>query len=137
MTTEESGAPDKPAHATLPQITEAEWTVMRVVWKQAPVTANQVVGELQGQVDWKPKTIQTLLRRLVDKGALGFERRRREYLFRPLVDAQACEHAATRSFLDRFFGGQVAPFLARLVESERLTPSEISRLKRILDGKQP
>jgi len=126
----------KAGRAAVPRITEAEWTVMKVVWKQAPVTANQVVGALEGQVDWKPKTIHTLLRRLVGKKALGFEKRSREHLFRPLVEAQACEHAASRSFLDRFFGGQVAPFLARLVEHERLSPSEISRLKRILDGKQ-
>jgi BlaI family transcriptional regulator, penicillinase repressor len=136
MTTTNPKIPARPGRPSVPPITEAEWTVMRVVWRRAPVTANQVVGELQGRVDWKPKTIQTLLRRLVDKRALGFEKRRREYLFRPLVDAPACEHAAARSFLDRFFGGQVAPFLARLVESERLSQSEISRLKRILDGKQ-
>jgi BlaI family transcriptional regulator, penicillinase repressor len=137
MTDAKPKSPARLGRPALPQITEAEWTVMKVVWRQAPVTANQVVGALQGQVDWKPKTIHTLLRRLVDKGALAFEKRCREYLFRPLVDAQTCEQAATRSFLDRVFGGQVAPFLARLVESERLSPSEIGRLKRILDGKQP
>jgi BlaI family transcriptional regulator, penicillinase repressor len=136
-------AQEKPGFAggaglpTMPQITEAEWVVMRVFWRRAPVTANQVVSELGGRVEWKPKTIHTLLRRLVDKGALAFEKQGREHLFRPLVTAGACEHAATRSFLDRFFGGQVAPFLARLVEKEKLTPSEIQRLKRILDGKRP
>jgi BlaI family transcriptional regulator, penicillinase repressor len=137
MTAEKTRSPGATRPRVVPQITEAEWKVMRVVWERAPITANDVVSELQGQIEWKPKTIHTLLRRLVDKGALAFEKRRREYLFRPLVDAGECEHAATRSFLDRFFGGQVAPFLARFVESERLSQSEITRLKRILDRKQP
>ena len=109
---------------------------MKVVWEKPPLTANQVVDALEGRSEWKPKTIHTLLRRLVQKGALAFEKKGREHLFRPLVGAEECEHAATRSFLDRFFGGQLAPFLARLVEKERLRPAEVDRLKRILDGEE-
>jgi BlaI family transcriptional regulator, penicillinase repressor len=119
----------------LPQISDAEWVVMKVLWENAPLTTNQVVDALDNQTRWKPKTIHTLLRRLVRKQALAFERKGREYLFRPLVSAQECEQEATRSFLGRFFGGELAPFLARFVENEKLEPSDIEELKRILDGK--
>ena len=121
----------------LPQISDAEWVVMRVVWEKAPVTTNQVVERLADKAPWKPKTIHTLLSRLVRKGALEFARKGREYLFRPLVSAEECEHAATRSFLSRFFDGELAPFLARFVERERLTAREIEELKAILDRKSP
>ena len=116
----------------LPKISDAEWVVMRVVWKGGPLTTNEVVNALD-ETHWKPKTIHTLLSRLVRKGALEFERKGREYLFRPLVDAEECEQAVAQSFLSRFFGGEIAPFLARFVESEKLKPSEIEELKRILD----
>ena len=109
---------------------------MKVVWSKPPVTANQVVSALENQKHWKPKTVQTLLRRLVHKGALGFERRGREYLFRPLIDAGDFVHAASRSFLRRVFDGEIAPFLARFLEREKLTTEEIEELRRILDGKQ-
>jgi BlaI family penicillinase repressor len=105
---------------------------MRTVWRKAPVTTNEVVDALD-ETHWRPKTIHTLLSRLVRKGALEFERKGREYSFRPLVTAEECEHALTRSFLSRFFGGEIAPFLARFVENEKLKPSEIEELKRILD----
>ena len=119
-----------------PQISDAEWIVMKVVWQKAPVTANQVVVALAGHADWKPKTIHTLLRRLVQKGALGFAKQGREHLFRPLVDAQHCRHAASRSFLHRLFDGEIAPFLATFLEHEKLTRAEIDELKRILDQKK-
>ena len=119
----------------LPRISDAEWVVMRAVWEKAPLTTNQVVDALDGLADWKPKTIHTLLSRLVRKGALAFEKKGREYLFRPRVSAEECEHAATRSFLDRCFGGDLAPFLARFVEKEKFRPEVIERLKRILDQK--
>src|SRR5947209_1639613 len=121
----------------LPHISDAEWVVMKVVWEKAPVTTNQVVETLDDKTHWKPKTIHTLLSRLVRKGAVEFERKGREYLFRPRVSAGECEHEATRSFLGRFFDGELAPFLARFVERERLTPEEIEQLKKILDRKVP
>jgi BlaI family penicillinase repressor len=120
--------------AELPAISDAEWAVMRVVWERAPVTANEVVEVLGPRRDWKPKTVQTLLRRLVDKGAIGYEKRGREFVFRPLVDERACQAAESRSFLSRVFGGEVAPFLAAFVEREELSRAEIERLKRILEG---
>jgi len=62
----------------LPQISDAEWVVMKAVWERAPLTTNQVVEALDDRAHWKPKTIHTLLSRLVRKGALEFERKGRE-----------------------------------------------------------
>ncbi len=122
--------------APVPRISDAEWLVMKVLWDKGPQTTNQVVASLAGQAEWKPKTIHTLLSRLVRKGALVFQRQGREYLFEPRVSAEACEHDAMRSFLGRFFEGRLAPFLARFLQHEKLTPEEISELKRILDRKR-
>jgi len=120
----------------LPQISDAELVVMKVVWEKAPVTANRVVEALEDQIHWKPKTVHTLLRRLVQKRALAFDKKGREHHFRPLVDADEYAHAASRSFLRRFFDGEMAPFLACFLERERLTRGEIEELKRILEGKR-
>lgn len=128
----------KSAAAPLPSITEAEWTVMRILWERGAATANEVVLALEGAMHWKPKTIHTLLRRLTDKGALDYEKTGREFVFRPLVTERDCQLAESRSFLDRVFGGAVAPMVAAFVEQEKLTPEEIKELKRILGkGGQP
>ena len=118
----------------VPQISEAEWVVMKVLWAHSPRTTNQVVDALADQSDWKPKTVHTLLSRLVRKGALAFQRQGRLYEFRPLVIAEDCQHDAARSFLARFFDGELAPLLAHFVVREKLSPPEVERLKRILEG---
>jgi len=120
----------------LPRISDAELVVMKAVWERSPVTANQVVELLENEKHWKPKTIHTLLSRLVHKGALDYEKHGREHHFQPLVDSQEYAHAASRSFLQRFFGGEVAPFLACFLEREQLTREEIEELRRILDERQ-
>jgi BlaI family penicillinase repressor len=122
-------------HPSFPRISSAELVIMKVVWEKAPVTANTVVAALQKQQHWKPKTIQTLLSRLVRKGVLTFEKKGREYHFRPRVEAAEYRHAASRSFLRQFFDGDVAPFLACLLDSEKLSRAELAELRRIVDGK--
>lgn len=117
----------------VPAISAAEWVVMRVLWVNAPLSTNEVVAALGNSRDWKPKTIHTLLARLVQKGALRADKRGREYVYSPLVGAEECEHEVSRSFLGRFFDGELAPFLARFVEKERLTRKQILELKRILE----
>jgi BlaI family penicillinase repressor len=118
-----------------PSISSAEWIVMKVLWNSGTATANQVVEALQAKMEWKPKTIHTLLRRLVQKHALAYDKIGREFHYRPLVDADHYAHFVSRSFLDRFFGGRLAPFLACLLEREKLSAEEIEELRRILDQK--
>ena len=120
--------------ADVPSITAAEWIIMRVLWATSPLSTNEVVSALENRTDWKPKTIHTLLARLVQKGALRAGKRGREYIYSPLVEAKECEYEVSRSFLERFFDGELAPFLARLVENEKLSRKQVEELKRILEG---
>jgi BlaI family penicillinase repressor len=120
--------------AALPTISDAEWEVMKILWAHAPQTTNEVVEALTPHREWKPKTIHTLLRRLVDKGALRVEKQGREFRYHPEVTAGECQLAESRSFLGRVFDGEMAPFLAAFVERQELSQTEIEQLKRILDG---
>src|SRR6266699_2566297 len=119
----------------LPRISDAEWTVLKTVWQMKAGTAKQVVEALKNEADWKPKTIHTLLSRLVQKQAVACEKTGPEYVFKPLVREQECRLPASRSFLEKVFDGQIAPFLACFLERERLTRGEIEELKRILEEK--
>ena len=64
--------------SNLPQISEAEFEVMKVVWKHAPISTNEVTETLTKTTNWNPKTIQTLLKRLVTKKALTYEKQDRK-----------------------------------------------------------
>lgn len=51
----------------LPQISEAEYEVMKVIWKYAPINTNEITDKLLQCTDWSPKTIHTLIKRLAEK----------------------------------------------------------------------
>ncbi len=68
-----------------PSISNSEWQVMQVIWESHPLTANQIVELLEDRVEWHPRTVKTLLNRLVQKGALNFKRDGKRYLYSPKV----------------------------------------------------
>ncbi len=123
--------------AELPRITDGEWTIMKVVWAHKTTTAKQVVDALANETAWKLQTIQTLMSRLVLKGALAADKSAREHTFTALVTEQECRQDVSCSFLARIFDGEIAPFLACLLERKKLTRKEIAELKRILEEKTP
>lgn len=120
----------------LPPISESEWDVMNVLWSaDAPLAANEVVARLSGVRDWSPRTVKTLLNRLINKGALAYEEQGKRYLYRPRVPRDQCVREETRSFLSRVFANAPGPMLLQFVAQAKLTPEEVEALKRLLDRK--
>jgi BlaI family transcriptional regulator, penicillinase repressor len=118
----------------IPRIADAEWKIMKVVWAApAPVPAYDIIQLVAPGEDWQPRTVKTLLGRLVKKKALGYRKYKNLYLYFPLVKESDCLKAESESFLARFFDGALQPMLAHFVEHRRLTPSEIKELKKILE----
>ena len=119
----------------IPKISEAEWVVMKAIWDENPVSSNRVVEILSESTKWNPKTIKTLLTRLVKKGAVGHDSEGRSYLYYPLIEEQILVKAESKSFLKRVFRGALKPMIATMVESEDLSQEEIEELKRLLSKK--
>ena len=123
--------------AKIPAISDAEWQVMRVVWEHAaPITANDIVESLSRTTDWSPATIKTMVNRLVKKGALAYEAQGKRYLYRAKVKREECVRSEGRSFLQRVFGGAMAPMLNHFVRDADLTAEEVAELRRILSQKE-
>ena len=89
----------------LPQISEAEYEVMKVIWKDAPVSTNEVTEKLTRTTEWSPKTIQTMLKRLVNKGALTYVKEGRVFVYSPLVEEEEYVSQKSSSFLSRYYDG--------------------------------
>ena len=120
----------------IPDISDTEWQVMKILWEESPLTAGQVIERLAGKVNWKPKTVKTLLGRLVKKLALGFTEDNRLYRYYPLVNEAECVKAESKSFLEKVYNGSLNVMLANFLEAEELSPEEIEELVKILEGKR-
>ena len=118
----------------LPDISEAEWTVMEALWERAPQTASEVAKRLRKATGWAENTVRTLLTRLAEKGALRVEENAAGVRqFSPAVEREACVRAESDSFLQRVFRGAGKGLLVHFATQTRLTPEEVRELKRLLD----
>ena len=106
---------------------------MKAVWEGGSPTAGQVVDRVASEQKWKPRTVKTLLNRLVKKGAVAMEVEGRRYVYRAKVPRDAVIKREARSFLSRVFDGAAAPAIVHFLEQARLTPDEIRQLRETLE----
>lgn len=121
----------------LPQISEAEFEVMKVIWKHAPISTNEVIEHLIQPTNWNPKTIQTLLKRLVNKGAVTYEKKGRVFVYTPLVAEHEYVSQESKTFLKRFYDGNISTMLSAYLETEQLSEHELDTLRTMLFSTTP
>lgn len=116
----------------LPQISEAEFEIMKIVWKYSPISTNDITEKLLQTTNWSPKTIQTLIKRLVTKGALTYEKQSRVFIYTPLVKESEYISQKSNSFLNRYYNGDITAMLSAYIENDRLSEAEIVALRSLL-----
>lgn len=114
------------------EISQAELEVMKVLWQQAPRTANEVVEQLANASEWHEKTVKTLLNRLVTKGAVSFEKDGRAYLYSPVIQQADYLQRESMSFIQRVFSGRLAPLVAGFAEQKQLKADDVAELKLLI-----
>jgi len=114
-------------------ITDAELALMQVLWREGPLNARQITERLEADRGWHRKTVNTLLSRLENKSAVRAEKRDGVNSFTPLVDAERYAQSATSQFVDRLFGGKLAPLIASFAEQRPLPPDELAELRKLLE----
>ncbi|MFK9090312.1 BlaI/MecI/CopY family transcriptional regulator [Bacillus salipaludis] len=119
----------------IPQISEAEYEVMKVIWDDEPISTPEVVEKLSNKSDWKPNTIHTMLARLVKKKALHARKDGRVFIYTSLVEKNEYVGQKSKSFLQQFFGGTLNSMIANFIENDQLSNEDISELKEILSKK--
>ena len=116
----------------LPQISEAEYEVMRIIWRHAPISTNEIIEKLSKTTSWSPKTIQTLIKRLTTKKAITYEKESRMFIYTPLVEESEYISQESNSFLKKFYDGNISAMLSAYLENDKLSDAEIDDLRALL-----
>ena len=118
--------------SALPQISEAEYEVMKIVWKYAPINTNEITEKLLATSSWSAKTIQTLIKRLVNKGVLTYEKNSRVFVYTPVVKESEYISQESNSFLNRYYDGDLTAMLSAYIQNDKLSKTEIETLRALL-----
>lgn len=120
----------------LPPISDAEFEVMDVIWKFAPISTNEITDRLSRHKDWSPKTIYTMLSRLEKKGVIAHEKQSRVFVYTPCVQKEAYLAVESRTLANRFFDGAMKQMVVSFLDRKELTVEDLDELQSILDKKR-
>ena len=123
-------------NASLPELTESEWAVIKAVWSLEPCPAPTVQEHLAGQRDWSVSTVRTLMERMAAKGLLTSEKLRNLTLYRSAVSRQRAQLGELRYALKNAFDGALTPMVQCLLESERLDSGQLDQLEALIAARR-
>ena len=115
------------------QLGPMQFRIMQVLWDRGRASAREITDVLGGSQPVAHSTVQTLLRQLEAKGAIGHEEAGRTFVFFPRLKEDKVKRTATRELLERVFGDNVGSLVAHLLKNERLSKSELDELHRLID----
>ncbi len=111
----------------------AETEILRLVWQRGEATVQQIHEALPPGRKVAYKTVQTLLRRLEEKGYLTHKIAGKAHVFCPAVQREAVVKRTVLDFLDRLFGGDPKPLMHFLAQEGRIDAEDIEELKKLID----
>jgi predicted transcriptional regulator len=114
-------------------ISDAEVVILQQLWSEAPLSAQEIIERLGRHGTVHPKTIKTLINRLLNKGALKYKEENRKYLYIPIVTKADFYRFKTESFLDKFFDGELSPLVTFFSSQKKLSEKQIDELKQLVD----
>jgi BlaI family penicillinase repressor len=114
-------------------ISDAEWLVLRCLWKRSPLEIKEIQAMLREETGWNGNMIRGLIVRLLDKGAIGAETAGRYYRYYPIAREEDCVRQETESFISRVFEGSAVKLFAAFAGSGKLSEKDRKEIRDILD----
>lgn len=114
-------------------IADSELPIMKVLWERGEMTSSEILSFLEGN----KSTLKTLLKRLVEKGAVGVEEiNARTYRYQAIVSEEEYINAERKGFLERAFGGSKEKLLLNFVKEEKVTKRDLEELLKQIEEEE-
>ena len=101
--------------------TELELEILKVVWKQSPLTVREI-RERMAKLGRKSAhtSVITILNIMVDKGYLDKKKDGKSYLFWPIIAEEETSQKILGDMVTRVFGGSARNLVLNLIDGEEI-----------------
>lgn len=113
---------------------QSEWIIMEQLWANQSMTIMQLFHALEEDPGWSKSTVNTMLKRMMDKEIISYEEGEKARQYYPLVSRDEVALAETESLLDKIYEGSVSLMMSTLVKKKKISKEEIEELYDILNG---
>ncbi len=114
--------------------TDAELSILRVLWSQGPSTVRQVVEALGRATGYT--TALKLLQIMTEKGLVRRDESARTHVYEAAYTQDQTQRKLVSDLLNRAFGGSAAKLVLQALAANRTSPEELAEIRRFLDKKR-
>lgn len=115
---------------------QVQFQIMQVIWEFGRVNARDITDSLNKFKPIAHSTVQTLLRKLEQKGAVAHDIEERTFIFYPLVKKEKVTQFGVRDIMDRMFAGSPSALVSNLIKNEKFTRQELDDIKKLISEKE-
>ena len=116
----------------LPELSKAEYDILRVLWKDGKQTVREVHDKLQYTYKWAYTTTKTMMDRMVSKKLMKREEFHGIFLYKPLITRPVGLVRMVQFFADRVLEMDASAVVSMFARSKAITPEEIQELEDLL-----
>ena len=112
-------------------LTQRELDIMGVLWELGEATVTEVRDRVDPNLAYT--SISSMIRTLEMKGYVSHRRGEgKTHVYFPAIDPETAGESALTRVLDKIYGGSPIKLLAHLVEKNKLSEKELSRMRDLL-----
>lgn len=120
----------------IPDLTKAEYDIMRVLWKHGEKSVREVHDSLRHSQGWALTTVRTMMDRMERKKLLSRNESGGVYVYRPMISRPEGLAKMVRFFADRVLETDTNTVVSMFSGAKGLTADEIEELKKLLDREE-
>ncbi|TAH68659.1 MAG: BlaI/MecI/CopY family transcriptional regulator [Anaerolineaceae bacterium] len=103
---------------------------MELLWSNKVLAAKDISKIIKEYIGWEKNTTYTVIKRLIDKGAV--KREDPGFLCRAAISKRAVQNIETKVLLDKVYNGSLSTFLSEYLKNQDLSRAEYMELERIV-----
>lgn len=116
------------------KLTQKEEEVMKVLWKLEKAFVKEIVPELDGTNHYN--TISTVVRKLEDKGYVGYEAFGKTHRYHPLVKKENYRNAFVNNAMTSYFNDSYKNMVSFFAKEEKISAQELRDILEMIESKE-
>jgi BlaI family penicillinase repressor len=121
---------------TPPRPTDAELSILRVLWTRGPSTVRQVLDELAGERGTGYTTVLKLLQIMADKGLVARDETDRTHIYEARYSEADTQRQLVDDLLDRAFGGSAQQLVMSALSSRKTSRRDLAEIRRLIEERE-
>lgn len=113
-------------------LSKQEWIIMETLWQGSPMFLSDIMEAMAKSVDWNRSSYLTYLKRMSEKGLIGYNTVRGSRSYFPLVGRGDCIENESKYILSKLTENGTRLLLASMIQKSGLSSKDRDELLELI-----